>query len=702
MSTPPPYQFRSNEYDRSSQAWTCGGEAHGLPCPLGPSQLGVCQAVCTPVKDGDRYYCNHASELAGTCDEGPLPDGECCQVPPQCAPSKQAGQWVCNRGKCQEGPLPDGTCSMKFASCRPVRGVMALRRHIVFAVLGLALGGLLIMTSIPQRVDIVSPGTLTSHHQGGSGCQDCHAIGEGDLLDWVDAALHPASQSSQSERCLKCHQELGDSAMFAHSLAPELLAQTTHDASTPTDASSRSLLLQVARLTKPEANDELACRSCHTEHRGENFDMTAMVDLKCQLCHSQTFSSFNHGHPEISDYWYPRRTRLHFNHASHEIVHAANFQRTTPGVRDASEGAAHALSCTHCHFPDASGKSMLTRGYEESCASCHDHQIVDHLASPIEVLRIPAPQAPANDAAHAQTPFMRLLMPESVAQLEYETEAQQDTLQEGPSPTMLWSLLSDLLHHNRLGLQQRLQESLGSHATPEDIERLAATLTHLDLPFADRRRLLDLVESKLNTADDFLETDRVEETSLTQQSAWSLERSDEVWTLVYRPTEHADPLLKVCLEVGARLTSAETFAAREVDEYPLTSLFRQLAKPTFTGRCLKCHTAETDMDGYLKMVWTAKHSPSGSHGFTEFVHDPHLTLGDKATCRTCHPVVSEANLAFFQPEFMHRDNTINTDASGRETSGFLALEKAACADCHQPDKAGESCLTCHMYHALSH
>ncbi len=704
MSIPPPHQFRSDEYDRPNQAWTCGGEAQGLPCPLGPTQLGVCQAECTPRKEGDRYFCNHASQLAGSCDEGPLPDGVCCQMPPQCEPSKKAGLWVCNRGMCQSGPLPDGSCSQKFASCHPIRGVMALRRLTVITVLGLAIGSLLLMSGVPNRSALVSPGALASHHQGVQGCQDCHSGIEGQLVDWVHTAFSSSPGPNQTQLCLKCHTELGENATLAHSLAPEVLTELANN--TDPTSSSGSLILQAAQTVSQGKHQHLACMTCHREHQGEEFDMTQMANRECQVCHSQTFDSFHQGHPELTDFFYQRRTRLHFNHASHAIVHYSNFKRTVPNQSMNSTVAQGDFNCVDCHVSDSTGQSMLTLGFESSCASCHEHQIVDDEILPIEILHIPLSQIGDGELAGSpkKSPpvsFMQMLLldkPENdvvTSQLSSSQNAE-------PSEHAVQQLLAMMLHQDHEGMEQRMRESFGADAAAVDLSRLAKTLTQLDLRRIDRQYLLALIAGELEKIDDTSNTDNHEQAASIDSSPWNLARSPGSLTLSYRPIGHGDPFLIAWLEAGARCTDASKFLSLSDTDSPLTTVFRRLTDPTLAGRCLKCHTVEKADDGHLQIEWSAKQASIGGRKFTQFSHSPHLILGEKLNCTTCHPIAPESEVVFFKPEFLHQCNTININALSTETSGLQPVEKATCSKCHQYETSGDNCLQCHLYHIDSH
>jgi hypothetical protein len=602
-----------------------------------------------------------------------------------------------------------------------------MRRLTVLAGLGLAIGAILLMTGMPSRLALVSPGTLTTHHQGTEGCQDCHSASEGQLVDWVHAAFSSSSGSSsagsssagpnQNQLCLKCHTELGENAPFAHGLASEVLAESTNrmDLASPSSADSfaGSLLLQAARTFRPAEHQRLACMTCHGEHHGEGFDMTQMTNRECQVCHSQTFDSFHQGHPELTKFFYQRRTRLHFNHASHAIVHFSNFERSVPNVSETLATVKGAPDCADCHFPDRAGKSMLTRGFEASCASCHEHQITDNGFLPITILRIPlSPTANSELAATAERsptvtsppekdPFMQLLLPDM-------SEGTDETERPGHSPEGVLSnlavqqLLGEMLNQDHLEMEQRLRVSLGTDEVAVDLSQLAKTLVQIDLQRSDRNNLLKLIAGESFTAVNAPATTSSEQTASAGSSSWNLDRNPDALTLSYRPTGHADPFLKAWIEAGARHTDATAFRKDSGKDTPLTTVFRQLTGPTQAGRCLKCHTVGESADGHLQIEWWADRSSGGRREFTRFEHAPHLTLGRNTTCTTCHPIVSEAKVMLFKPEYIHRDNTINTNDLATETSGFHPVEKGVCSKCHQRATAGDSCLMCHRYHIDSH
>jgi predicted CXXCH cytochrome family protein len=63
-------------------------------------------------------------------------------------------------------------------------------------------------------------------------------------------------------------------------------------------------------------------------------------------------------------------------------------------------------------------------------------------------------------------------------------------------------------------------------------------------------------------------------------------------------------------------------------------------------------------------------------------------MGDQG-CATCHSLDVEADHA--------RGFGLNRDPAVFQ-SNFTPMNKATCATCHQPAKAGDSCQQCHNYH----
>ena len=141
----------------------------------------------------------------------------------------------------------------------------------------------------------------------------------------------------------------------------------------------------------------------------------------------------------------------------------------------------------------------------------------------------------------------------------------------------------------------------------------------------------------------------------------------EPFGLTYRPTGHADPVLKAWLEFGG--------AIDHVDK-PLINAFRdKLFDPEAgPGLCASCHTVTPERG----LVWT---SEPRSRRHSLFVHQPHLAIGKAAghePCITCHQI-APASL----------------DGQDYRTIGI-----AICQQCHGESSVGSACATCHRYHPI--
>ncbi|SVC06112.1 uncharacterized protein METZ01_LOCUS258966, partial [marine metagenome] len=139
---------------------------------------------------------------------------------------------------------------------------------------------------------------------------------------------------------------------------------------------------------------------------------------------------------------------------------------------------------------------------------------------------------------------------------------------------------------------------------------------------------------------------------------WSFEMSEFIGR--YRPTDHADGILRRWLDVTGRLY----YRSDEAEE-----IFDLLGGPFSSGRCIVCHSTndreiregEITQNQFRKIDWPEKQLP-----FTKFTHRPHLDQ----TCGACH-----------------------------QGEGFApGITEETYASCHTPEKAGDSCLACHNYH----
>lgn len=715
------YDFDVNEYERPNRKWICGRSAEGTPCPLGPSPSGQCGAVCEPYKAGDRYYCGNATMLAGKCDQGPQENGACGLFPAQCRPTKKDGRLECSRGKCDPGPLPDGRCSQHFAACRPVRSVLAKRRVFSLFCLASAIGVALIMVAGPMRTGMIAPGPLTSQHRATEkGCAACHVVGEGSLNDWICAATD-ASETGivQSKLCLECHGELNPHALSPHSTAPASLAAISERISDGPAASDVPLRLAAARavfgLPNPH-HKQFACATCHQEHHGSNFDLKHMSDQQCQSCHIEMFEGFDQGHPEFSDYPYSRRTRIYFDHQSHYDRHFYDFKRTMPSGEKPN-------SCLSCHQLDSAGENVSVRGFDQSCASCHQRQIQGDLLPELVLAALPSldveslagagvhiGQWPANRdmpdvvSTGGRLPaVMDLLLSadpryvqnrETVEKLRLWALDGADRDQLHAVEDYVWAikeLWHDLANPDPRPLHQRLRKAFGPDLSAEQISQLVATL-RTDKFAAAARKWLPQLDAEIKAAG----SGRLAETNaIAAPSPTSVEpvaryiRDDSNLSVRYRPTEHADQVLRRWLDSSARTLSRTDSTGR---------LFTSLTDPTTTGRCTKCHTVD-QQDDRAVVNWLSARPGASVRNFTKFTHRPHLELLGGEACQQCHKLKQDSDtpVTGYRREFFAEDWNLQTNPH-HFSSNFESLPKSTCTNCHNPTAVQDSCLSCHNYH----
>jgi hypothetical protein len=581
------------------------------------------------------------------------------------------------------------------------------------------------MFGSPNRTQFVSPGDLTpQHRQVAQRCEDCHVAGSGHLNDWIHTSFDARSAEQQSALCLKCHRDLGAHPLAAHGVASGLLAQLREESEDQPTGSNPAIIAAAKGLfdSPVDPHVDLSCATCHREHHGAN-RLMELTNRQCQVCHNGAFDSFAHGHPELHRYPYDRRTRLYFDHLSHFGKH---FRE--------QEDSSH--SCIDCHVPDEAGRYMLVRDFEQTCASCHAQQIEDDSLPGIVVAAVPAldvevlqahgaeiGQWPVLDPYHVEAAgelvplYQLLLLSEDEARhldslidvdlsdLRGATPEQLDAVE-----SLVWEykeMFFDILQGGHPELHRRLTRALGDDVPEPEIKQLTASLPLELFEEMQRRWLPNLANevqarrggNELAAADEQPPRDIkqmvTEERRKSQRlsSGWSLHASS--LSLRYRPVGHADPLLKNLLDVTVRGDAAVATNVRQT----LARMHQTISSPFSIGRCMKCHTAETDATGSARINWHPYRPPLDRHDFTVFNHEPHLMLLSNEACSHCHLFSREdtSDEMLFRPEFITSGWKLSSDAS-QFTGDFSSMIKSNCSDCHAERTGRDRCLTCHNYH----
>lgn len=333
------FDHRSSNYDRPAQNWVCGRSTTGKPCALGPDRQGACRtlAECRPKRGADGWQCTRPRQAGGPCENGPLPDGACCrQLPP----------------------------------CVPVRSLRSRRGHFTAWATAVCFGLLLFLVGSRMNATLVDAGAMYSGHAEVEACGDCHTAFEGGPTGWLLAAFADDNPTADNEKCLACHK-WGSEAQNAHTLPQPTLTELTGKFEQAVLETPTPWTIEVSRTVFPMPaqthNGQLACAACHKEHEGENADLLTVSNARCQSCHALTFPSFSDGHPSFGDYPYLRRTRVIFDHDSHN---RKNFPEKKKQGIDPPE------TCNSCHAPDGTGQFMLTQDFDDTCALCHSEDII--------------------------------------------------------------------------------------------------------------------------------------------------------------------------------------------------------------------------------------------------------------------------------------------------------------------------------------
>lgn len=586
----------------------------------------------------------------------------------------------------------------------------------------------MILLAMPGRNSMMSPGALSLHHRHlADQCQACHVASDAELSGLVRTSFDAATQMRQSDSCLECHRDFGESPLQPHGVGAQQLASLT--SVRKSDAGSLPASLRAAQSllgTLAESHSELACAVCHQEHHGD-VSLVELTNNQCQSCHTDAFHGFANGHPEFDQYVSKRRTRIQFDHVSH-------YGRHFPADHDADKSSV--FSCNRCHVTGPSGDSMLVTDFSDSCASCHEEQIVDDSIEGSLMFSLPAldiatlrdrdinvgdwpPIHPLHVLSPGTLPPMMqlLLLADQEFRASYRSirgldlsqlaDASDDELQH--VQTLVWSIknwLQEVSRNGQVAIQSRLQQVLGNAFDQEEISKLANAIPVQALAELQSRWLPDLeaelaaraegttmlTSPKTDDAASLIHAEHRRKAGI--RSGWYLD-SDST-ALRYRPSGHADVVMKQLLDFSIRRISDPLDAS--LTGLALQENYHRLSNHFSVGRCSKCHSIDSE-DGQYRIHWQPYSPDPDQRGFTHFSHGPHLTALDNEACTTCHSLTrpDDNKGSTTLPSYHDFGGTPTTDCQAF-VGDFTPLQKANCVPCHSPQTQHDSCLTCHQYH----
>ena len=255
---------------------------------------------------------------------------------------------------------------------------------------------------------------------------------------------------------------------------------------------------------------------------------------------------------------------------------------------------------------------------------------------------------------------------------------------------VIWSckrLLNDVVTRGHDALRERIERLLARKVSSAELAALTARLSPENITVISEEWLPQLSQELSASGDSagpsnkaaIEERNRDADRERVAAGGWF--RDEMLLAIRYRPQGHADPWVTAWIDVLAELTRGQHANTARV-------LLKQWLKPSAAGQCGSCHTTDQEEKTHLTLHWLAKRAEGSNAQFTRFSHGPHLAQAQLDDCIGCHRMNPGS----------HEVATHDANSSEALVGGFHPLTKAACAECHRPGSAGDSCLQCHRYH----
>ncbi len=248
------------------------------------------------------------------------------------------------------------------------RGSLRDRLAVLLAMITIVCLGAAFLRS--KGTQFLMPGPMSSAHSAIENCAACHTKSGSGKVSWIHGLI-AGDPLADSKACLTCHK-MPNTAFNAHGATDEALKRSTERlakvaAVTPAPTSARAQ--NIAFPTYNIVAGGLYCATCHQEHKGINFDLAKISNEQCRSCHEVKFDSFDGHHPKFDNYPFKRRTRIIYDHAGHFGKHFPEVEK-----KDPTKGIP--ATCASCHNSRADRRVMAVAPFEQTCAACHQDQIV--------------------------------------------------------------------------------------------------------------------------------------------------------------------------------------------------------------------------------------------------------------------------------------------------------------------------------------
>jgi hypothetical protein len=160
--------------------------------------------------------------------------------------------------------------------------------------------------------------------------------------------------------------------------------------------------------------------------------------------------------------------------------------------------------------------------------------------------------------------------------------------------------------------------------------------------------------------------------------------------LKYRPTGHADPVVKAWIETSFRI-------AAEGDDSAIALRDGLIDPKQGPGACIKCHAVNAVGGDPATLAIDWRFRAAVDRPYDHYSHRAHLSLvqaGSTAMastsmgCRFCHRLDEDA------PYTASFDDVDPTTFA----SNFKGIQAETCAQCHIEGEVRQDCQLCHRYH----